>query len=157
MLSADQFLLERLVGDRATMLLKLAAALSSRRVTDAFTLRERYAESSIKELLVALFRGFSVETLYLLSFDSEDRLIACDFISEGTVNAASVLPRQLLDKAVKNRAVSVAIAHNHPSGVSIPSAEDIDFTKTARAMLLNSDIKLRAHYTVAGSECSSIT
>lgn len=155
-LCAEPYQLERLVGERAAMLLKLTAAISSRRVTDGFAFGKRYTEARIKELLVALFRGLSLETLYMLSFDGADRLIGCEFVSEGTVNAASVLPRQLLDRAVKNRAASIAIAHNHPNGISVPSSDDLDFTKSVKMMLSNADIAFKAHYTVAGSECTAM-
>ena len=151
--SADNAQLVSMVGERVAMLVKIAAAISSRRVTDGFEFGKRYNETELKELLVALYRGCSVETIYLLSFDKGGRFIACDYICEGTVNAATLVPRQILERALKNRAAGVVFAHNHPAGIPTPSTEDFGFTSTVRAMLENVDVNLLAHYTVAGSSC----
>ena len=155
-MSADPAVLIELIGERAAVLLKLSAALASRRVYDSFKFGERHTDAETKELFLALFRGCSVETLYLLSIDAEDAVISCDLMSEGTINATSVLPRQLLERAVKNRAARVIIAHNHPAGITVPSGEDIAFTSTVRSVLSVVGIELSAHYIVAGSECESV-
>ena len=154
--SADPDKLCALVGERAAALLKLSAALASRRVYDGFSFGEKHTEEEIKKLLVAIFRGCAVETLYLITIDENDAVVACDLMSEGTINATSVLPRQLLDRAIKNRAKKVILAHNHPAGVTTPSNDDLSFTKTVRSVLGVAGIDLAAHYVVAGSACASV-
>lgn len=155
-LSADPDNLCATVGEGAAVLLKLSAALVSRRVYDGFALGKKHTEAEIKKLLVAMFRGCSVETLYLVSLDENGAALSCDLMSEGTINATSVLPRQLLDRAVKNRAASVIIAHNHPAGVATPSPDDASFTSTVRSVLGIAGIDLAAHYVVAGSVCAAV-
>ncbi len=155
-LAADTALLTDCIGERATALVKLTAALISRRVYDRFKFGVRHLPEEIKELLIALFRGRSVETLYLVSLDENGLTTSCDLMSEGTVNSTSVLPRQVLERAVKNRARSVIIAHNHPGGIETPSEEDVIFTSTVRSVLECAGIELTAHYVVAGSKIAQI-
>ena len=155
-LSADEYSLVNMVGERAAMLLKLSAALSSRRDTEKLRIGSRYDQDSVREHLVALFRGSSVELLYAVSFDAEDHLLSVDLVSEGTVNGSSTTPRRLADIAVKNRAASIIIAHNHPGGVAVPSDCDFGFTATVREVLASVGVTLTAHYTVAGNGCEKI-
>lgn len=155
-LAADTSILTGCIGERAAALIKLTAALISRRVYDRFKFGVRHLPEEITELLVALFRGRSVETLYLISLDENGRTTSCDLMSEGTVNSTSVLPRQVLERAVKNRARSVIVAHNHPAGIETPSEEDVIFTSTARSVLECAGIELTAHYVVAGSRITKI-
>jgi len=154
--SQDAKQLAALAGERAAMLIKLSAALASRRVIDDFEYGVSYTEEEIKKFLVALFRGSSVETLYLISLGENGEVLSCDFISEGTVNAANILPRQIIEPAVRNRAAGVIIAHNHPAGFSWPSTDDVSFTSTVRNILGSAGISLVSHITVAGSECSTL-
>lgn len=69
------------------------------------------------------------EYLYLLSLDSRKKLIAKDLISIGTVNEAVIHPREVYRQALLRNAVSIALAHNHPSGTRDPSLEDINVTQ----------------------------
>lgn len=155
-ISADPHALSGLIGERAAMLVKLAAALASRRDTEKLSVGDKCDPLALGEFLVALFRGSSVEIVYAVCLDRSDRVLAVELVGEGTVNSANITPRRLVDIAVKNRAVSVVIAHNHPSGRVDPSRQDLDFTDSLRAMLDSVGIRLVAHYTVAGSNCKKI-
>lgn len=68
------------------------------------------------------------EHFVLLSFDTRNQLLGTDTISIGTINASLVHPRELFGMAIRRHAVSVIIAHNHPSGDPDPSDEDIHVT-----------------------------
>lgn len=68
------------------------------------------------------------EHFVILYFDTKNNLIVED-ISTGTLNASLVHPREVFSKAILNNASHIVIAHNHPSGDSMPSKEDIDTTK----------------------------
>ena len=153
---ADAFTLENMIGERASMLVKLAAALSSRRDTEKLRVGDTYDPVLTREFLVALFRGCAVEMVYSICFDAQRRVLSVDLVGEGTVNSANVTPRKLVDIAVKNRATSVVIAHNHPGGSAIPSRQDINFTSSVREMLASAGVNLMAHYAVAASSCRKI-
>ena len=104
--------------------LKLYLAIDSRRRAERFRFGEIPTEQQICDYLSAIFLGKSEETIYLMSFDKEGRAIACDCVASGTVNAAAVSARRLLDFAISRRAYTVILAHNHPGGALHPSSEE---------------------------------
>lgn len=69
------------------------------------------------------------EHFLILSLDSRNNLIRENIISVGTLNANLVHPREVFKEAIDARAASIIIAHNHPSGDSEPSEDDIGITK----------------------------
>ena len=153
---ADSADLINLVGERGAMIIKLTAATVCRRAEAHFLPGTHYNEMNMREHLTGFFCGSAIEFLYLVSLDGEDNIISVDLVGEGTVNSAEVAPRRLLDIAVRNRAKTVIIAHNHPAGRATPSSEDIAFTNAAENLLSEIGIKLRAHYIVAGNQCRRI-
>ena len=155
-LCADVYSLEKMIGERATVILKLTAALTSRRDTDKLKIGSIYSDDAVREFIVALFRGCSAEMVYSICFDGQRRVLSVDLIGEGTVNSTNVLPRRLVDIAVKKRASWVIIAHNHPGGVATPSRQDMNFTASVREMLASAGIGLIAHYAVAASNCARV-
>ena len=148
--SADISELAELLGERAAVFVKLLGYLNSRRVTDTVTFGKFYSPSEISEYLKALFIGESVEKVYLLSFDSEERLLSCDLVASGTVGASDVLPRMLMEVALKSGAAYVALAHNHPFGEAVMSSDDISLTAKMTSAFREIGVSLTAHYVVAG-------
>ncbi len=136
--------------------IKLIFSLISRRVCDSFKLKSVHTEEEIKKYFSALFLPLSEETVYLMSLDEGGRVSSVDFVTEGTVNALGVIPRRLLDIALKRGAASVIIAHNHPSGYAIPSSEDVSSTEVIKDALHSAGIDLVAHYVVAGADVETV-
>ena len=73
-------------------------------------------------------RYLDKEHLILVMLDNRCRLIKDQVISVGTVNASLVTPREIFMEALRFRAVSIVVIHNHPSGDASPSGQDIDVT-----------------------------
>ena len=69
------------------------------------------------------------EHFVILSLDSRNNLIRENIVSVGTLNANLVHPREVFKEAIDSRAASVIVAHNHPSGDTEPSEEDLEITK----------------------------
>jgi DNA repair protein RadC len=80
-------------------------------------------------LIRALIDDYSKEHFYTASFDTRNRLIGIDEVTKGTLTASLVHPRETFEKAIRRHAASIIVAHNHPSGDSEPSEEDIRITK----------------------------
>ena len=150
--SRDTEELVRSVGESAAILLKLLAYTDGRRVYDGFRFGRRNSDAEIIELLSAMMRGLSRETVYMVSVDARGAVIACDMIGEGTVNASDVYPRKLAERAIKRGAAEVYLAHNHPSGTAGPSDDDVSSTARVFATLRASGIRMRAHAVVAERE-----
>jgi len=70
-----------------------------------------------------------VEKFYVLLLDSKNRCMAKVLVSQGSVNASIVHPREVFEPAIRGRAAAVIVVHNHPAGDPKPSREDIDVTR----------------------------
>lgn len=73
--------------------------------------------------------GLAIERLYVLSLDTRSRLLGCSIVVEGTVNSIPIRNAEVFREPVVLRAVSVILAHNHPSGDARPSPQDVATTK----------------------------
>ncbi len=73
--------------------------------------------------------NFSKEHFYVISLDARNNFIAIDEISVGTLTASIVHPRETFESAIKRHAAHIIIAHNHPSGETDPSEDDLKITK----------------------------
>ena len=78
-------------------------------------------------------RHLEVEHVLMLLLDSRGMLISEETIAVGTVNGALASPREIFRAALRKRAVSVILLHNHPSGDPTPSREDLEFTRRVQA------------------------
>ncbi len=94
------------------------------------------------------------EHLHAFFVDSQNRLLAAHHVSTGPISASIVHPREVLDPPIREGAAHLVVAHNHPSGDSTPSREDIVLTRqlAAAARLLG----LRVHDDVIiGNACDT--
>lgn len=69
------------------------------------------------------------ECCWVLHMNTKNQVIEKELISMGTVNASLVHPREVYRKAIINGSVSIMIVHNHPSGVTTPSPEDVEISE----------------------------
>lgn len=106
--------------------------------------------------LVPHFHGRRNETVFLLSLDAKCKRLSCKEIGEGSVNSAGVPVRRIVETALAANATSVVLAHNHPSGLALPSAEDIQTTQRLAAALDTVDITLADHIIVADEDFVSL-
>jgi len=109
------------------------------------------------EVLIPYFRGRRNEVVYLLCLDAKCKMLCCKEVGEGSVNSAAVPIRRVVEMALAAGATSVVLAHNHPSGVALPSPEDALTTyKLARA-LYAVEIQLVDHLVVADDDYVSLS
>ncbi len=140
----------------AAILLRLCAALNSRRVTDTFELGKTHTTEEICRYFIALYMGLSVETVYMMLFDSRDRVISVEYMGEGTVSSSDVYPRKLLERAIKRGATSAILAHNHPRASSNASPEDVVVTQSLTEMFRSSGVELKGHYVVSERRIAAV-
>lgn len=107
-----------------------------------------------KEILKCLehFRDKKQEYFICLSLDSGQRLIAQSVVTIGTLTSALVHPREVFSGPLSDRAATVIVAHNHPSGDPTPSDADIVVTQQLVAAGQILGISTRDHLIVAGAE-----
>lgn len=108
------------------------------------------------EYLVPYFFGREQETVFMLCLDAKCKVLCCKMVGEGGVNSANVPVRRVVEMALATNASSVVLAHNHPSGLAIPSAEDIQTTHRIANALEMVDVVLADHIVVSKGDFVSI-
>ncbi len=110
---------------------------------------------TVSQYLLPLLSGRAEEVIYLLCLDAQFRVVFPALLSEGTVVEAQVQRRQVVETALRHRAVSAILAHNHPGGGVEPSESDHHLTHRIHAALGAVDIPLLDHVIVAGENTFS--
>ena len=108
------------------------------------------------QYLSSFFVGRRNETVFLLCLDAKCKLLCCKEIAEGSVNSASISPRRVVELALGVNATSVVLAHNHPSGLAVPSGEDVQTTHRIAAALQAVEIALADHVVIADGDSVSM-
>lgn len=159
-LSAPMELLTQMegVGERTAALLRLVPQIAQKaRLSDlerelALDTRER-----VRDYLLELFSRERNEAVYELCLDGKGKLLACRRLGEGSASAVTLDVRTVVQNALLCSASSVILAHNHPSGVAMPSREDQAATLRARDALASIDVLLEDHIIVADNKCVSFS
>jgi DNA repair protein RadC len=101
-------------------------------------------------------RDYKNETFAALFLDNQHRIIAYEELFSGTINSATVHPRPIVERVLQLNAASVILAHNHPSGVSDASYQDLAVTERIRNALELVDARLLDHIVIGDNEVYSI-
>ena len=106
--------------------------------------------------LLPHFLNRDLETVFLLCLDAKCKVLCCKMVGEGSVNSANVPIRRIVEIALSANATTVVLAHNHPSGLAIPSADDIQTTYRLAAALDAVEITLADHIVVSNEDYVSM-
>ena len=107
---------------------------------------------SIEDFARMKLGGSSRETLMTIYLNARSHIIGYD-LTPGTVNRAAIYLRELAKQALLCNATAVVLAHNHPSGICLPSPEDVRLTASVRTALATFGIRLVDHLIVSPAEC----
>ncbi len=132
---------------------QLQAVLEMSRRALGETLKNRAAFSSpavVRDYLRLHLASLPHEVFFALWVDSQNQLIASEELFRGSLSQTSVYPREVVKKALAHNAAAVVFAHNHPSGVSEPSAADENLTRELKQALALVDVRVLDHFIVAG-------
>jgi DNA repair protein RadC len=121
--------------------LRVGPALTSAAATRAF--------------LLAHLRDRPYEVFCCLHLDNRHRLITFEEMFRGTLDGASVHPREIVRQAIAHNSAALILAHNHPSGIAEPSQADELITQRLRDTLALIDIRVLDHVIVGDSQCFS--
>lgn len=145
------------VGHNAALLLSLAPAVGryymvsrSQQATILNTIQ------ACGDYLKSVFIGRRTEVVYLLCLDAKCKVLCCREVAEGSVNSANVPIRRIVEMALAANATSVVLAHNHPSGIAVPSKEDVATSRRVAAALSTVDITFVDHIIVADDDYVSL-
>lgn len=105
-----------------------------------------------RRFLTARLRHLRYEVFCCLFLDSQHRVIAFRELFRGTIDGASVYPREVLAECMAHNAAAVIFAHNHPSGIAEPSAADRQITRRLSEALALVDVRVLDHVVVGEGE-----
>ncbi|CAK4070428.1 RadC family protein [Vibrio sp. 16] len=108
-----------------------------------------------KLYLSGLLRDKQREEFYVLYLDNQHRVIVGESLFQGTIDAASVYPREVVKRALEHNAAALILAHNHPSGVAEPSLSDRRITRRVSDALALVDVRILDHFVVGDGEIVS--
>lgn len=104
--------------------------------------------AAVRRFLQAQLRDLNRECFYGLFLDSQHRLLACEALALGTIDAAAVYPREVVRAALGHGAAALIFAHNHPSGIAEPSQADRLLTERLVQALRTVDIRVLDHFVI---------
>ena len=110
---------------------------------------------AVKEYLTIRFGTRNYETFSIIHLDNRHRVVECQELFRGTIDGASVHPREVVKEALLRNTAACILLHNHPSGVAEPSQADEFITKRLKDALGLVDIRVLDHLIVAGEDVIS--
>jgi len=108
-----------------------------------------------RDFLMARLRGYPHEVFACLFLDSRHRMVSFEELFFGTIDGASVHPREIVKRALSHNAAAVILAHNHPSGVAEPSRADEMLTRRLKDALALIDVRTLDHIVIGDGEAVS--
>ncbi len=158
-LDADiiQFCSGKGLGTARFALLQAALEITSRHFAENLAREDCLTSpAQTRQYLQARLRDHEHEVFACLMLDNRNRVIAYRELFRGTIDGASVYPREVVKQALADNAAAVILAHNHPSGVSEPSQADIRITERLRKALGLVDIRVLDHV-IIGDEITCLS
>jgi DNA repair protein RadC len=143
------------IGENAAVLISLAGAM--RGISEKPRKKQRLDNpEKAANYCARLLKPHKYEAMYLVSLDSGLKPVHEDLVSSGTIDQSTVYPRIIAECALRHAAAYAMLCHNHPSGNSSPSGEDIAMTKTIFSALSGIGIQLYDHIIVGESSAYSM-
>ena len=145
------------IGDHSAILIQLMNQMARFYLVDRAK-REKVLPTieDCARYLQPYFYGRMNETVFLLCLDAKCKALCCKEVGEGSINSAGISVRRIVETALREGATTVVLAHNHPSGIAIPSPEDIQTTRRVAAALQSVEIHLADHIVVADDDYVSM-
>ena len=155
LLEADLRMFCRQLGLGPAKFSQLQAVLEMSRRHLAERLRRDSALESpqaVRDYLKALLRHEPHEVFGCLFLDSKHRMLAFEVLFRGSIDSASVYPRQVVKRALAHNAAAVIFCHNHPSGITDPSQADRSLTKRLTQALDLIEVRVLDHFIVGDGD-----
>jgi DNA repair protein RadC len=152
----DQFCAHKGLGQAKYVQLQAVLEMTQRYLAE--TLKRGDALTSpeqTKLYLSSLLRDKHREEFYILFLDNQHRVICGECLFQGTIDAASVYPREVVKRALELNSAALILAHNHPSGVAEPSQSDRRITRRISDALDLVDIRVLDHFVIGDGEVVS--
>ncbi|MHB8425145.1 MAG: RadC family protein [Gammaproteobacteria bacterium] len=137
---------------KAEEIIELAETILRERVERGQALTD---PAAVKRWLITRLSDRPHEVFCVLYLDNRHRVIAFEELFRGTLDGASVHPREVVKQALQHNAAAVIFVHNHPSGIAEPSDADRRLTQRLKDALALMDIRTLDHFVIGGVEAVS--
>ena len=145
------------LGKAKFVRLQAARELGARYLQETMITRECLeSPGDARDFLIVRLRDLPYEVFACVFLDNRHRVIKYETMFRGTINGASVHPREVVKRTLELNAAALIVAHNHPSGVAEPSDADIAITGRLREALKLVDVRLLDHLIVGDPLCVSL-
>ncbi|WDE05565.1 DNA repair protein RadC [Thalassomonas viridans] len=152
----DEFCQQHGLGSAKFVQLQACLEMSKRYLAEQMkTGQELLSSQATRDYLVAELRHETREVFAVLYLNNQHQVLKFERLFFGTVDAAAVYPRIVVEKAIKHHAAAVILSHNHPSGLAEASVADKQITQRLIQALNLVDIRVLDHMIVAGGHCYS--
>lgn len=145
------------VGPGAAVLLKLVPDVGRRyQIRKNEPGRILSDTEAVGRYLVPRFLGQRDEVALLVCLDAKLKVLCCREVGRGDVSSARLNLRRVVETALGQNAAAVILAHNHVSGIALPSQEDLSTTTQVYQLLRQVNVILQDHIIVAGDDFISL-
>ena len=145
------------VGEGIVTLLRLVPAIEKRAAIERASMTDVLPDvRSVGAYLIPRFRDSRTENVLVLCLDTKYKVLDCRPVGRGGITSAEFSMREVAQIALQRNASFVVLAHNHTSGIALPSAEDKDVTKKVQEILGYVGVRLIDHIIVAGDDFISL-
>jgi len=145
------------IGKNAAVLIKMFPEVCRRYLLDLNeTGKIINSSQEVAKHVIPMFLCKTNEVVVIICLDGKGKIVFCNQVFEGSINAAAVSVRRIIEIAVRYATTDIIIAHNHPGGIAIPSEQDVLITEKISNALKIVGVRLLDHLIVAGSDWVSI-
>lgn len=145
------------VGENTATLIKMVPLMCRAYIGDKYSDGEILGSTEISgNYLLRKYIGILEETPSIVLMDNKCRVINWCIIGHGSMTAADINVRKIVELAVRGNATSAILCHNHPSGVALPSRQDIDTTNHIITALKTIKVTVVDHIILGGNDFVSL-
>lgn len=158
-INADLQHFKQISGLGKVRFMQLQAAIEMCRRSDFIHLQKKKQLTNSQQTYAFLkkrLRDYKNETFAAIFLDTQNRVISYEELFSGTINCATVYTRPIVERVLQLNAAAVILAHNHPSGVSHASHQDLLVTQRIQSALELIDVELLDHIVIGDNEIYSI-
>jgi DNA repair protein RadC len=144
------------IGDKNVFGLKITQAVSRRYLADKVIDKDFiHSAEEVMEYLKHNMRDKNKEVFLVIYLNGRNQILKMEELFEGTLTTSAVYPREVIKRALANNAAALVFVHNHPSGNSNPSQDDIALTKQLKQATEAIDIYIHDHLIIANNDVYS--
>ena len=144
------------IGDNNVFGQKIAQAVARRYLADRVIDKDFIRSSDeVLDYLQHNLRDKKREVFLVIYLNGRNQILKLEELFKGTLSTSAVYPREVVKRALDNNAAAIVLVHNHPSGNSTPSQDDLAITKKLKEATQSIDVSVHDHLIIAGNDVYS--